>query len=493
MGKKVKRSPMARCNKVAVMCQTIEAAIISFAYTLEIFKGTRTVAYVLLVIAVALLPVIAEWLVFAKNNETTLIKHLVSFTFAALYTLVVCTTNNILAFIYVFPMLFAITAYSDVKYIAELFIGVVIVNVIEVFIMLDNGYYTSADSAKIEIQILGLILTGAYAVYATKVSSDISKERVYSIKEKQDTVEDVLGTVKSVSDGITSRVEEVNKKTDQLNAALLETKEAMKEVNDGTSDTANAVQEQLVQTKEIQNYVSTVLGESRDIKASVSETIKALEKGKNNIKTLVAQVDESVALGSSVKQQLEGLTKDMDSMTSIIDIITEITTQTSLLALNASIEAARAGEAGKGFAVVASEITSMSTQTQDATVKINDMIEQVSGSISNVIEITGNIITMIQKQSEVTGVTAESFKHIENNSQQVSSRVESLQGIVEQLNVANAAIIDSISTVSAISEEVTAHATETLSTSDNNISIIGEVISNVNELNQLSNELKEKL
>ena len=71
----------------------------------------------------------------------------------------------------------------------------------------------------------------------------------------------------------------------------------------------------------------------------------------------------------------------MQEMHSIVEIISKIANQTSLLALNASIEAARAGEAGRGFSVVATEISGMATQTKDATGNIAELIQNVSGAI----------------------------------------------------------------------------------------------------------------
>ena len=179
-------------------------------------------------------------------------------------------------------------------------------------------------------------------------------------------------------------------------------------------------------------------------------------------------------------------------MNSVVDIINNITSQTSLLALNASIEAARAGEAGKGFSVVASEISKMANETQDATIKITDMIQNVMGTLNRVVEVTGQMIEMIEGQNAATEKTATSFKTISKNTDNIFENSQSLSEYVEELSDANKEIVDSISTISAISEEVAAHSGDTLNISENNIEVVSQVVAIANNLKKLAQELNNK-
>ena len=91
----------------------------------------------------------------------------------------------------------------------------------------------------------------------------------------------------------------------------------------------------------------------------------------------------------------------MEQMNTIVELIKSIASQTSLLAPNASIEAARAGEAGKGFAVVATEISGMASQTNEATVHITELIENVSTAISEVVEVIYQMISGINEEKTI--------------------------------------------------------------------------------------------
>ena len=149
----------------------------------------------------------------------------------------------------------------------------------------------------------------------------------------------------------------------------------------------------------------------------------------------------------------------MDEMNSIVELIGGITNQTSLLALNASIEAARAGEAGRGFSVVATEISGMATRTKEATVHITELISNVSNAI---MEVVGVVSKMVE------GINDEKTRAIQNNADTLSRSISELQN-------ANKEIVDSIQTISAISQQVSAHAGETMQAEEENVNVMEDV------------------
>ena len=156
--------------------------------------------------------------------------------------------------------------------------------------------------------------------------------------------------------------------------------------------------------------------------------------------------------------------------------------ETDLLSLNASIEAARAGEAGRGFSVVATEISGMATQTKDATGNIAELIQNVSGAIGEVVTVIRQMIDGIGSQREGTMRAADSFTAIEDSSYMIVDNLGELLQIVEALKTANQEIVDSIQTISATTEEVSAHASETLEAEERNREILQKITENMNSM-----------
>ena len=489
---KEKDYELARENTVAMNCHFLVCGIISIAYFVEFLKGDGTLLYVLATIILAMGPVVGEIKKKKKQHDTKMIKHFVGIGYAILYTFVMFTTNNHFTFVYVIPMLIAITVYNDFKYSLPIEVGVVIVNVIQLALFFKRGIYTKADMASVEIQFFVIVLICGIQLYVSIVAEKLNQKKLAELKAEHEKTEELLTRIMDTSDKMTQQITESAQKTASLGESMQAMKESMEEVNSGSNDTAEAVQSQLNQTEEIQAMVEQVEKGTENIIDSMNQNKEAIAQGNANVGILVKQAEETVESGKKVTEELSQLDTYMSQMNSILDIINSITSQTSLLALNASIEAARAGEAGRGFAVVASEISQMAQQTKDSTVQISQLIENVSNAIQMVVEVSGSMISMIESQNETTEKTAESFTVIEKNSDNVYGQSNELAAYVTKLADANKKIVDSISTISAISEEVAAHASDTLSATESNNVIVEELAALSGQLETLAQELKEQ-
>lgn len=486
-----KISKEARINKPVMICYLVLGLIIGIAYIGEVFKGNRNLLYSGFMAAVAIIPSVVTAVIYMKDKGSFLIKHISCIGFAVLYSLVMLTTDNPFVFVEVLPMIIVVTLYNDIRLSVLTDFGVLVLNIAQVALFFKNGLYTMENNTQIEIQILSIIVICVFSVYTTMVSNTNSKLELKNMEEQKVLVEKMFEKTRNAAGQMAANIDDINDRASQLKQAMQETQQNMNEINIGSTDTAQAVQNQLEQTENIKKRIENVADGSGAIIESIKNTKNAIDEGSEHIENLVKKVDAAVDSGALVNKELSELDKYMSQMNSIIDIINEITSQTSLLALNASIEAARAGEAGKGFAVVATEISHMADQTQNATVEITGLIKNVSDAIVKVIDVSENMIDMIKGQKDVTGAAADSFRIIDDNSENVYVNSEKLSDSVKELEEANKQIIESISTISAISEEVAAHVNRTSETSNHNVELVEGVNNIAVNLGSLADELRK--
>ncbi|MDQ7072856.1 MAG: methyl-accepting chemotaxis protein [Gammaproteobacteria bacterium] len=156
---------------------------------------------------------------------------------------------------------------------------------------------------------------------------------------------------------------------------------------------------------------------------SAGQHIETVANGLNTI-------TEQVALTAD---RVNALQENADQIGNFVDIISNISEQTNLLALNAAIEAARAGEHGRGFAVVADEVRTLASRARDASVQISELVAQIQNETSSASSVMKNVTNDTAEFGERVNLAVSDIKDMLNLSHKMEEVISTsaLQSFVE--------------------------------------------------------------
>lgn len=487
----MKMSEKAYINRMAVVCHTVIDVVLILAYMVELLKGARTVGYICIFAAICLVPVIVEWILFKRNPDSGLIMHIIAVCYGILYIFAIFTANSVTNFVYAVPMFVVLLLYSDVRYTA-LFSGTLcLFNILDIVYVAMTVGYAPEQIADVEIRVASITLIAVFCVMTTMCLNKLNKQKLANLNTEKDKSTQMLNDTLELAGQISQGIGQVTEKMEQLDQSVTHIRGSMKEVTQGSMETAESVQQQMARTGEIQKHIAQVKENAETIDRGVDNAAEMIQEGRKDIDAMEDQVQKSMAANDTVLSRMEDLSAQTEKMNTIIEMITGITNQTSLLSLNASIEAARAGDAGKGFAVVAGEISSLANQTKSATVNITELIQNINAELKEV----STAIDLVTDGNRSHAVTARkvlgSFERIAGMTKEISIQTTAMKETVESLDISNAGIVESIQTISAITEEVSAHSNETYEACERNSEMVSEVTAIVENLNEETKKIRK--
>lgn len=264
-----------------------------------------------------------------------------------------------------------------------------------------------------------------------------------------------ISNIRNIVSEIASSMEQVTEKTETIKMGATKTSN---EVNSQQIE----VQEVLSAASEMSDTAHSVADNAKNSASTVQDTQKSVKKGQNAAKDNSDRLNMLCAEIIRASEEINELESQSEEIGSILDVISGISEQTNLLALNAAIEAARAGEAGRGFAVVADEVRNLATKTASSTEEINKMIGNLRAKSKEAVEAMGKsrdlsencLESSAQAVSELDEISNQS-KQIADMSYQITNAAQAQTSVTEKVNQ-NIETINSSATKISESSEVAA-------------------------------------
>lgn len=287
----------------------------------------------------------------------------------------------------------------------------------------------------------------------------------------------MVASIEEASSKINGNVDMLQNVTDVVNSMCTDNSATTEELAAGMQETAAT-------TESIYANIGYMKTGAEDIQAlsEAGDTLsrEVMERAAELREKTVSAANMTREKYESVKVRSDKAIEDskaVEKINALTDAIMAISSQTSLLALNASIEAARAGEAGRGFAVVATEIGNLANQTSTTVADINNIVSEVNNAVSNMsgcLSETGAFLeeTVLADYAEFTQVSeqysddATKFKESMNDvHESIINLTESISKISDAISGITSTVGESTVGVTDIAEKTTNMVTRTSETS----------------------------
>ncbi len=481
----IKEKQQQQTNKTAFVASMLIMGAIMMVTLLGMLQGFQkhlVVRTILLVVAFAV-----NIVGFSRLKNSDKYKHICNLSMFAAYLFILFSTAIFSYYSFVFPIAVIVMMFNDRKLV------IVGIGAVAVSNILYDVYAINKTDAKMDdvvVQMILIIVMGVVEVTICKMQTRQKDESIAAVEEKAVQAEEIAKKAVDQSKRLADEFDAAMEVSERLTTAMNNSHSSVSEITESTKFTAESISKQTMMTADIQSAIDNVDNQTKTMSELSDTTRQSVENGVNLVEKLKTQATEVAKISRETEITTKALNESIKEVEAITDTILGISSKTNLLALNASIEAARAGEAGRGFAVVADEIRTLSESTKNATNQISEIIGKLTKDAEEASASMSKSAEYADSQNELIGETGDTLKEIYEDTQELYNSVKEVTVAVGSVMTANSAITESISNISATSQEVAAATETALNVANDSMDELKEMNNRLNNISTIAAEMK---
>lgn len=242
--------------------------------------------------------------------------------------------------------------------------------------------------------------------------------------------EDITG---AIADSVNYTTEELRKLVTRITTAAEQMGYATRDAESISKGLLDATKKQTQEIQEASESVQLMTKSIKEVDSSATQsagvarrTLMVTQQGAQAVRNSISGMD-------SIREQIQGTSKRIkrlgessQQISEIVDLISDITEQTNVLALNAAIQAASAGAAGRGFSVVAEEVQRLAERSGEATQQISALVKTIQSDTQDAVEAMEKSTLGVVEGTRLSDVAGQSLHEIEQVSNELASLISSI-------------------------------------------------------------------